>query len=268
VSEGVRSAYVESAHAWHGAPERVYAALANAVVEASPAPLQGARVLDVGAGTGVGVRAAHAAGCGHAVGLDLADTMLRVGGLTSCAVVGDVDRIPFADNAFDLAIASCVLSHVPRPDRTLAELLRVSAAAAASAFRDGWTHPAKSVVDSVVGQHGFVAPRWYSDLKDTGERRVSSAERLVALGQAAGWAHCDVQALEVRTGLTMPEELVQWRLGLAHIAPWLASLSDEDRGEVESTAVARLGDVPELVVPLLVLRCVRDQAIADLRRLR
>ena len=170
MSDDVRAAYVESALAWHGAPERVYAALAQALVESSPVPLLGARVLDVGAGTGVGdcvLRKRRAA----------LDVRRRSTSPTPCcgsaasrpvAVVGDVDHIPFADNAFDLAIASCVLSHVPRPDRTLAELLRVSGAVVASAFPEGWTHAAKAVVDSVAGRHGFVAPQWYVAAEDPG----------------------------------------------------------------------------------------------------
>jgi hypothetical protein len=182
--------------------------------------------------------------------------MLRVGGLTSFAVAGDVDSIPFVDNAFDLAIASCVLSHVPRPDLTLVELSRVSGAVAASAFREGWTHPAKTVVDSVVGRHGYVAPQWYVDLKERGEPRVGSADRLRAVGAAAGWTRCDVRALDVRTGLRQAADLVGWRLGLAHIAPWLAALSAEDRSAVEQEATARLTGAPELVVPLLVLTCL------------
>ena len=257
MSDDVRAAYVESAQAWDGAPSKVYAALAHAVVSSSPVPLSRARVLDVGAGTGVGVRAALSAGCAHAVALDLADTMLRVGGLQSRAVVADVDQIPFADNAFDLAIASCVLSHVGRPERTLAELMRVARAGVASAFRGGWTHPAKSVVDAVAVRHGFVAPQWYVELKDVGERRVSSSERLLALAAASGWPRHDVHALDVRTGLTAPGDLVQWRLGMAHIAPWLASLSGQQRADVAGEAVAALGGAPELVVPLLVLTCVR-----------
>jgi SAM-dependent methyltransferase len=214
-------------------------------------------VLDVGAGTGLGARAAVSAGCDRVAALDLADTMLRMGGLGSVAVVADVDQIPFAGNAFDLAIASCVLSHVDRPEQTLVEISRVSGAVAASAFREGWTHPAKAVVDAIAAQHGFVAPQWYVDLKNVGEVRVGSSSRLAALAQAAGWPRCDVHAVDVRTGVEQPVDLVQWRLGLAHLAPWVASLSRRQRADVEGEAVAALRGAPELVVPLLVLTGVR-----------
>jgi hypothetical protein len=145
-------------------------------------------------------------------------------------------------------------------DRTVTELLRVSGALVASAFPEGWTHDAKAVVDSVAGQHGFVAPQWYLVLKTLGERRVGSSERLSVLAERAGCAKYDVLRLDVPTGLTTPADLVRWRLGMAHLAPWLASLPRPQRAELEAEATAALVNTPELVVPLLVLSCQRSDS--------
>jgi ubiquinone/menaquinone biosynthesis C-methylase UbiE len=132
---GVREAYDAAAPAWGDSP--AYARMAQALVAASPVPVEGAYVLDLGAGTGVAARAALAAGSAHVVAIDLADAMLRVGGLIPSAVVGDVTVLPFADGSFDLAVAACCLGHLPDPLAALIEVRRVAGAVVASAFRVG-----------------------------------------------------------------------------------------------------------------------------------
>src|SRR5205814_8448306 len=95
-------------------------------------PLRGARLLDLGAGTGavasaLGGEARHLRAI---VGCDLSARMLsharhRVPQLR--VVVADVARLPFRDSSFDLATASCVLSHLTEYHRCLAEVVRVLA---------------------------------------------------------------------------------------------------------------------------------------------
>jgi len=69
---GVRTAYNRSADAWTGGPEAVYDRLAEVLLASSPVPLEGARVLDVGAGTGAASRAALGAGARSVVAVDVA----------------------------------------------------------------------------------------------------------------------------------------------------------------------------------------------------
>ena len=54
----MQRAYDRSADAWASGPEQVYTCLAQTLIDAAPVPLHGARVLDLGAGTGVASRAA------------------------------------------------------------------------------------------------------------------------------------------------------------------------------------------------------------------
>ena len=56
------TAYDAAAQAWADGPAAVYARFAATMLEHSPAPLSGAAVLDVGAGTAVASDAALAAG--------------------------------------------------------------------------------------------------------------------------------------------------------------------------------------------------------------
>ena len=63
--------------AWADGPASVYGRLAATMLEHAPAPVAGADVLDVGAGTAVACDAALANGARRAVATDLAEQMLR-----------------------------------------------------------------------------------------------------------------------------------------------------------------------------------------------
>jgi 2-polyprenyl-3-methyl-5-hydroxy-6-metoxy-1,4-benzoquinol methylase len=90
-------------------------------------------VLDVGCGEGVITnRWAEQLGEGQVVGVDLPDPKLesewavrRRANLQFRALDGD--RLPFADDEFDLAAAIEVLEHVSEPERTIKEMARIAA---------------------------------------------------------------------------------------------------------------------------------------------
>ncbi len=90
----------------------------------------GARVLDVGCGTGVSVRALRARYPGVRVeGLDLSEGMIEEarrrdpGGAYE---VGDVTALPHGDAAFDLVTTVYTTRNFPDLDRALDELVRVT----------------------------------------------------------------------------------------------------------------------------------------------
>ncbi len=90
----------------------------------------GLRVLDVGTGTGVAAEAAAAAlaGDGVVVGVDVSLPMLRIARAARPGVRVAAARafdLPFRDGAFDVVLASFVLSHFPRPETALFDMLRV-----------------------------------------------------------------------------------------------------------------------------------------------
>lgn len=107
------------------------AVLARAVAAAAAGP---ARLLDVPCGTGR--HAAHLQALGHRVtGLDVSSAMAAVAaarpalaGTAFRAAVGEVERLPFADATFDVAVSVRLLRHLPEPVRwrAAAELARVA----------------------------------------------------------------------------------------------------------------------------------------------
>ncbi len=84
----------------------------------------GAKVLDMGAGTGLAT-AWYAARGHHAVGLDLSPAMLsRAAGRLTLVILGSVLEPPFLDGYFDLVVVRQCLHYV-EPERLLGEAFRV-----------------------------------------------------------------------------------------------------------------------------------------------
>jgi SAM-dependent methyltransferase len=262
-SADVRAGYDAAAPMWAEGPARAYAVLARALVAA--VPVAGRRVLDLGAGTGVAGRAALAAGASQVVAADLAPGMLRRGGMgrggeagASSAlhpVAADAAALPFRDGSFGVVVAAFCLNHMTSTVAGLREVRRVGTAIAASTFAAGWSHPAKDAVDEVLAASGFRPPAWHTALKCDIEPRAGDPEHLAAAAAAAGYTSVRVHTAEVDTGLSTPAQLVSWRLGMAHTAPFLRSLDERTREAVRQRserAVARTGAGP-LVVSMVIL---------------
>ena len=96
-------------------------------------PLEVARVLDIGTGTGRVLELFGARARNGAVGIDRSREMLAIArarlqraGLKDCIVrQGDMYRLPFSDGAFDLVTIHQVLHYADRPARAIAEAARM-----------------------------------------------------------------------------------------------------------------------------------------------
>ena len=248
----LRADYDAAADEWAEGPGPMYAQLATALVAAAPVPLAGRQVLDLGAGTGVAGRAALAAGARRVVGVDLSEGMLRRG-QGGAPVVADAVALPFRDRSFDLVVAAFCLNHLERLEAGLAEIRRVGAALAASLFAPGWTHPAKAAVDEVLGSFGYQPPSWYITFKQDTEPRASDPATLGRLTAAAGFTDVRLRTVTVGTGLSTAAQLASWRLGMAHVAPFVCSLTAARRAELRRAAESAVAGTGPLAVSMLVL---------------
>ncbi len=90
----------------------------------------GATLLDAGCGEGVSLLALARRTRWSAEGIDRDEASLAIAGRALGAEVplrrGDVQDLPYADDAFDLVIGTEVLEHVADPDLALAEMARVA----------------------------------------------------------------------------------------------------------------------------------------------
>ena len=101
-----------------------HAHISERVLEGMP---HGGRILDLGCGTGLFLKAYEdLGGCG--VGLDLSREMIRRARMRcgeSEFFIGNAEVLPFADESFDAVASLMAFSYVRRPDLLLAEAYRV-----------------------------------------------------------------------------------------------------------------------------------------------
>jgi SAM-dependent methyltransferase len=251
------SAYGAAADNWAEGPARAYDRLAEALVAASPGPLSGARVLDLGAGTGAASRAVSGAG-GHPVAVDVAVGMLRHDReARPPAAAGDSCALPFRTGAFDAVVAAFVVNHLPDPARGLAEANRVARPGGivlASVFSARPAHPAKDQIEAAAVRFGYQRPAWYEHMKTEIEPLTASPAALEAAARAGGLVEVKVLEQEVDVGLDTAEDLVAWRLGMASMVPFMASLDTRRRSALVEAAQAAVGPEPQpLRPPVLIL---------------
>jgi ubiquinone/menaquinone biosynthesis C-methylase UbiE len=252
----IRAAYDASADAWASGPEALYARLAEALLDLTPVPLAGATVLDVGTGTGVVARAAHARGARTVVGADFSRAMLSHRGPQVHGVVADAARLPFAAGTFDIAVSGFCLSHLEDPEAAVVESRRVAPVLLASAFAHESEHPAKAVVDEVLAGYGFDVPPWYEAFKGAAGAGTQDEDEFARLALRAGFSDVDVLAREVDAGLRTPADVVAWRWGMAHLAPFVAGMSPPEAARARTACETAVEGLPPVRVSMLALRAL------------
>lgn len=254
------AAYSATGGAWQRGPGRIYDRLAEVLVAGSPVPLEGARVLDVGAGTGAATRAVLAAGAGAVVAVDAAFGMLAHHAADRPpAAAGDAVALPFADFTFDAAVAAFSLNHLPEPAAGLREMARVTRRGGpllVASYAADDAHPVKAAVEAALSARGWTPDPWYLTVGAEATAALSEVEHGTAAAVAAG-LDASVEVVHVPFPDLDARELVEWRLGLAQHAPFVAWLPPAERDAVAVDAVRRLGDQPpSLVRSVLVVRGV------------
>jgi SAM-dependent methyltransferase len=204
------------------------------------------------------------------VALDPAHGMLRqarrdhadLDGSPLACTVAEAEYLPFSGRCFDAVIAAFSLSHLARPALALNGMCRVLRPAGhllSVSFRAQPAHPAKACVEAVAERFGFRPPAWYSHLKQL-EAAVDTPEALCALASAAGLMATRVEEVGVKTGVDTADQLVRWRLGMAHLAPFVAGLSPTQRAELVSEAKEALGPSPQPWRPTVLILSSRAPA--------
>lgn len=121
----------------YGREPNALLALGDRALRARLGDLRGLRVLDAGCGTGRWMRIAAEAGA-HVTGLDGEPAMLRQAPRGACAL-GDLERPPFQEAAFDLVLAAFSVAYAANPGIALAQLCRAVRAGGRLALVD--LHP-------------------------------------------------------------------------------------------------------------------------------
>lgn len=243
---------------WAAGPDLVYRALAKAAVAQLP-PAPGSWAVDAGAGTAAFARQLRLRRL-TVVEVDISEAMLRHDRAERpMAVVGDVTALPLRDDCVDLTVAGFVLSHLDDARHGLTELVRITkpgGTVLATAFPAGSgvpSHPAKVAVDDVLTGYGYRPPDWYLALKSAGEEQVGSRTALAELAAGVWLAGVTIDRLEVDISHLGVDALVGWRLGMAHVAPWLHDEPVERREQIRTAARSAVRKVSMTPLTMLVL---------------
>ena len=177
----------------------------------------GARVLDVATGPGIVAFRAAARGASSAVGVDLAPEMVRLASAAYPSVEfreADAEDLPLPDRSFDAVVSNFGIGHFPRPERALAEFVRVARRGGGVAV-SWWDVPARHRIMGV----------FFDAMSDAGASpppgipagppmfRFSEEIELSKLLRSAGLVDVIVRAFSFSHRLASPDEL--WN-GILH----------------------------------------------------
>ena len=230
----VTRAYDGVAAGWDRAAGLVYQPLALSLVLASPVPLAGKLVLDLGSGTGAVARAVTAKGARVVVADCSVGMVVRGYERGWMAIVADALALPVRDRCFDAAMAGFLLNHLP-PAAALGEMARIVRAGGvlvASTWASVRSDPVKAAIADVLSSWGWLPPAWYETMKAEVEPISSVPHRLRDVAQQAGLVDVHATVLEADLGALDPGAVVAYRLAMPQIAPWVAGLGEPAASEL------------------------------------
>jgi SAM-dependent methyltransferase len=228
-----------------------FAVVARDLVAAA-APREGARVLDVGTGTGIAGEIAreYVGRGGFVAGVDPSIPMLERAAARGLVIVaGTFPGLPFPRDAFDAVLANLVLSHLDDYEQGVADAVRVlhgggrfggtAWGPAIEASEEHQAPDADAIVESVIVSHGLdLTPPTPPVPSEEPLRARDTLERVL---RGAGLADVDVQSRTYQWTYSVDEYLVgrDWRPGVRYIRQQAGS---ELWREITSGAASRLRD--------------------------
>ena len=195
----------------------------------------GLAVLEVGSGTGDFDRliAGLVQPGGHVVGIDYGQTMVDEAnarakglGLSIEFRQADAHDLPFPDQSFDRCLATQVFQHLPKPERALAEMVRVARAGARVVITEpDWDSRVCALGDPALSR--AVTRAWADKIPNPG-----IAGELPAMFAAAGLTNVRLDATPYLLSGNAPE------MALDLVAQPLADL--RETGAIDAERMARV----------------------------
>jgi ubiquinone/menaquinone biosynthesis C-methylase UbiE len=247
--------YAGGAVRWAAGAALVYGPIARELIATSPRPVAGRTILDVGAGTGVASTALVECGA-RPVAFDLSHDMLAWNSRhRPAAAVADVRRLPVRDRVVDGVVAAFVFNHLSDPVAAMAESVRVTRAGGtllACVFANDNRSPVRDALDAAAERAGWQVPDWYEELKQRTVPLLGTALDMRRVATRAGLAEVVVAERVVDVGVTMPAQLVDYRLGQAHFTPWLDGLSSAEVAAIREQLVSAIAPMMQPYQPRVV----------------
>ena len=172
----------------------------------------GMRVLDVATGPGYAAERAATRGA-EVVGIDIAEGMLELARRRQPQLEfrrGDAEELPFEDGSFDVVVGGFIISHLPDPERAVAEAVRVLRPHGSVAF-SLWDRPERNRMNGVFsdaiadsGVDGVAA----EPVDGPDSYRFSDDAAFEALLAEAGLLQVEVETIALT--LTAPDADAVW----------------------------------------------------------
>jgi SAM-dependent methyltransferase len=190
--------------------------------------------------------------------------MLRLIGETAAlSIAGDMCALPFARGQVDAAVSGFAISHIDAPQNALREMCRVVRPhgwVIAAVFGAAEASASKDAVDEVARDLGYQPPAWYVQLKTRTEPRSNTPALLAECAEAADLDDIEIADVVVDPGIDTPEAIAAYRTGLAHMAPFVASLPEPTRIEFIARAVAAVRQRGQAIRPRVLVLSSRVPA--------
>ena len=218
----------------------------------------GTRLLDLCCGTGVVTGAAVGRGA-VPTGVDFSPAMLAEARRAHPRLQfdeGDAEALPYPDHSFDAVVSNFGVHHVPRPNRAIAEALRVLRPGGRVAVTS-WAAPA----DNVAWRLLFDAIRAHGDIEAANAPpsggNLGTSEAVWHLLQHAGLADCRAEMVRREWLVIEPRDIVvALARGTVRTAALIASQPGDALPAIEAAvaeAAARYRSGANFAVPIVAI---------------
>jgi hypothetical protein len=125
-----------------------------------------------------------------------------------------------------------------------------------SSYAEGDSHPVKAAVETAVTELGWTADPWIGEMRTDSIPMLATSDRALHVANRAG-LDATAKAIAVPFPDLSPADLVAWRLGMAQFAPFVGTLPEAARRQVEARALDLLGPAPEPLVRRIIILTAR-----------
>jgi hypothetical protein len=109
-------------------------------------------------------------------------------------------------------------------------------------------------------QYGFEPPDWYRHLKAQTEPLTNTPDLLRGCANSAGLETVVVDDIEVDSEISTPGGIVDYRVGMAHLAPFVASLTAVQRERFLRDATSAVRERGQPIRPRVLIMSSRCPA--------
>jgi hypothetical protein len=144
-------------------------------------------------------------------------------------------------------LAPFSLNHLDDPAQGVREAGRISELVLASTYAADDDHPAKAAAETALTEVGWERPEWYLKVK-LSMAAWGTVAAVNAVIEGGGLHPVRVERDEIAFPELGADDMVAWRLGLAHCAPFVAALDPKRRARVVARTLDLLGPDPVPIV--------------------